>query len=226
MKAIGKILKALFYFFVFLVFYNMVDLYLCHMSRDFTNFEHSIFSSNGNAPEEIRSEIFESLHISDDGRPLSEPDKIDTFVEKHFSRDDILMLGTCTGEVITGFDAAKQFKKGDIDFLKNVTFDINGAYVSMHGDVAWLSMTGYFRTMIEGLILPLRNNVIMVQEGDLWKLHKSQTDWFYNTNFLLNKIVFSVIFTFICIFLLVLRIIIAAISWKQTQKSADAGFGK
>jgi len=84
-KAIGKILKALFYFFVFLVFYNMVDLYLCHMSRDFTNFEHSIFSSNGNAPEAIRSEIFESLQISDDGRPLSEPDKMDTFVEKHFS---------------------------------------------------------------------------------------------------------------------------------------------
>ena len=66
----------------------MVDLYLFHKNQDFTNFEHSIFPSKGNASEDIRRQIFSALHISEEGKPLSEPSKIDSFLEKHYSKED------------------------------------------------------------------------------------------------------------------------------------------
>lgn len=217
MKTIKKIFTVLFYFFIVLIFYNMVDLYLFHKKQDFTNFEHSVFPSKGNASEDIRKEIFSALHISEAGKPLSEPGKIDSFLEKHYSKEDILMLGTSSEEVIFGFNKAKQFKHGDINFLKNVKFDTKNAYISIQGNAAWLSTIGYFQTMIKGLILPLRHNAILIKHGDVWKIHKSQTDWFYNTNFLLNKIVFSVILSFICLIILIIRFVLHIISWRMKR---------
>ena len=192
----------------------MVDLYFFHKNQDLTNFEYSIFPSKGNASEDIRKEIFSALHISEDGKPLSESSKIDSLVEKHYSKEDILMLGTSSKEVIVGFNKAKKFKHGDINFLKNTRFDTKNAYISINGNSAWLSTIGYFQTIIDGLILLLRHNAILIKHGDVWKLHKSQTDWFYDTNFLLNKIVFSVILSFICLIVLVLRIVLNTISWQ------------
>ena len=140
MKVIRKSLKVLFYFSLVLLFYYMVDLYLFHKKQDFTNFERSIFPSKGNATEELRKEIFSALHISKSGKPLSEPSKIDTFLERHYSKENILILGTSSEEVIFGFNQARQFKHGDIDFLKNVRFDTKKAYISVHNDAAWLSI--------------------------------------------------------------------------------------
>jgi hypothetical protein len=200
----------------------MVDLYRFHKKQDFTNFDHSIFPAKGNASEDIRKEIFSALQISASGKPLSEPSKIDTFMETHYSKEDILILGTSSEEVIFGFNQAKQFKHGDIDFLKNVNFDTEKAYVSVHNNAAWLSITGYFQTVIAGLILPLRHSAVLIKHGDIWKIHKSQTDWFYNTNFLLNKIVFTMIFSFICLTILVIRLLLSTISWRIERKSGGS----
>jgi len=222
MNITRKILSVLFYIFLILLFYNIIDLYLFHKKQDFTNFERSIFPSKGNASEEIRNEIFSALHISKSGKPLSEPSKIDSFLEKHFSKEDILMLGTSSEEVIVGFNQAKQFKHGDIDFLKNVRFDNENAYISVHENTAWVSAIGYFQTIIDGLILPLRHHAVLVKHGNVWKIHKSQTDWFYNTNFLLNKIVFSVILSFICLLILFVRIILGIIAWRIKKQSVGS----
>jgi hypothetical protein len=200
----------------------MADLYLFHKQQDFTDFGRSIFPSQGTASAEERKDIFSALHISESGKPLSKPAKIDSFLEKHFSKEDILMLGTSSEEVIVGFNQAKQFKHGDINFLRNVRFDIQDAYVSMHDNAAWVSIIGYFQTVIDGLILPLRHHAVLMKQGDVWKIHKSQTDWFYNTNFLLNKIVFSVIFTFICLIILVFRLVLFLISWGMDRHGGKA----
>jgi len=222
MNIIRNILSVLFYFFLVLLFYNIVDLYQFHKKQDFTNFDYSIFPSKGNASEKERKEIFSALHISKSGKPLSEPSKIDTFIERHYSKEDILMLGTSSEEVIVGFNQAKQFKHGDIDFLRNVRFDTENAYISVHENVAWVSAIGYFQTIIDGLILPLRHHAVVVKHGNVWKIHKSQTDWFYNTNFLLNKIVFSVILSFICMMILVVRLILGLIAWRIKRQSGES----
>jgi hypothetical protein len=192
----------------------MIDLYLFHKDQDFISFEDPIFPTKGNASEDIREQVFSALHISEDGKPLCEPSKIDSFLEKNLSKEDILMLGTSSEEIIIGFNKAKQFKHGDIHFLKNVRFDTKNAYISTQDNAAWLSAIGYFQTIIDGLILPLRHNAILIKHSDTWKLHKSQTDWFYDTNFLLNKIVFFVILTFICLTILIIRLVLYTISWK------------
>ena len=212
MKVAGKIFTVLFYIFLLFIFYNIVDLYFFHKDQDFINFEHSKLTSKGNASEDIRKEIFFALHISENGKPLSDPEKMDLFVETHYSGEDILLLGTSSEEMIVGFNEVKRFKHGDLDFLKNVRFETEKAYISTRDNAAWLSIVGYFQTVIDGLILPLRHHAVLIKHDNVWKIHMSQTDWFYDTNFLINKIIFSVIFTIICFIILLIRIILSTIS--------------
>lgn len=214
MKILKCIFAILLYLTSLLIIYNMISLYAYHKNQDFMDFHKSYFPSRGNASETIRKEIIDALYLSKDGRPASESTRIDTFVEKHFSKDEILILGTSSEEIVIGFDHARQFKHGDIHFLKNVKFNIENAYISTFGDVAWFSAIGYFKTMIKGLILPLRHSVILAKHGDIWKIHKTQSDWFYDTNLLLNKIVFSVIFSMVWIVIFGIRITLNIISWK------------
>ena len=106
MKIIKVVFSTLFYIFSFLVIYNLLSLYVYHKDQDFENLNKQHFPSTGNASEKIRSEIINALHISQDGRPLSDPARIDTFLERNFSKDDILILGTSSQEIVFGFEQA------------------------------------------------------------------------------------------------------------------------
>jgi hypothetical protein len=214
MKVIQVISSTLFYLFSFLVIYNLLSLYFYHKDQDFENLNKQYFASTGNASQEIRKEIINALHISKDGRPVSDPAKIDSFLAKNFSKDDILILGTSSEEIACGFEQAKRFKHGDIHFLKNVNFGVENAYISSSNNVAWISIVGYFKTIIDSLILPLRHSAILIKYDETWKIHKTQTDWFYDTNLLLSKIVFAVIFSIFWAILLFIKIVLYLISWK------------
>lgn len=198
----------------------MVTIFVFHNSQDFTNFKNLIFLSKRNASADLIEDILSALQIFDKGKPFRDLNKVDSFMVNNRSKKDIIILGSSSSseKIASDFNTARQFMYGDLDFLKRVILNVRNSYISNHNNTAWFSATGYYQTHFDGFILPIRYNAIITIHADIWKIHKSQWDWFYNTNFLIDKVLFSVIFTIICLFLLIVRITVITISWKKNRK--------
>jgi len=135
----------------------------------------NVFSySKGNAPDEIRNDVLVNLREFQKGYIGRDIAHVDSFSEKLFSRD-ILVLGTMPGEVNAGMEKASQLVKDDWQSWGDCRFDMNGAYISATSGTAWFATVGYVRfDLSKYLVLPLRLSGVLVNESGSWKINYLQ----------------------------------------------------
>jgi len=88
-----------------------------------------------------------------DGYAARDLDKVDEFMELFIPGDELEVIGT--GGIVSGDD---EWRKGpatvreliarDWEFWGDVSYDVEGAHISVMGDVAWLATTGQVRDVI------------------------------------------------------------------------------
>jgi uncharacterized membrane protein YidH (DUF202 family) len=131
--------------------------------------------SKGNAPEEVRSEILATLTAFQDGYERRDVEQVQPFMQKLFSPDNVLILGTMPSEIFAGFDEATRLVRGDWAGWGDCSFAIDNTHVSAHGEVAWFSTIGYVEfDLSELLVLPLRLSGVLVREAGVWRFQQLQ----------------------------------------------------
>ena len=67
----------------------------------------------GDAPPAVRSGVLAALRDFHEGYVRRNPAELGPFMERLFSRDDVLLIGTDTGEWARGYPAVSEFIRGD-----------------------------------------------------------------------------------------------------------------
>ncbi len=147
--------------------------------------------SKGNAPADVRAEVLQQLHQFQDGYARRDTSALKPFMERLFSRDNILVLGTQPHEVLGSYDRATALVSADWRQWGDCTFLMDKAHISSSGNVAWVSTIGYVEfDMSRFLVLPLRLSAVMVEENDCWKFQQMQFQFDLDVTSLLVVIVF------------------------------------
>ena len=81
------------------------------------------------------------------GYTARDPAKVDAFMELFLDREDIELIGIGAAERgarewFVGPEAVREIILSDWEYWGDVTFDIEGAQISLEGRVAWVTMTG------------------------------------------------------------------------------------
>jgi len=127
--------------------------------------------SPGNAPGDERSEVLARLREFQEGYRRRDVSRLDDFLQRLFSSDDLLILGTQPREVAVGPAEAAELVGGDWRSWGDCTFDIEQAHVSVHEDAAWFASTGRVRfDLSRFLVLPLRLSGVMVRDAEGWRI--------------------------------------------------------
>jgi len=107
-----------------------------------------------------------------DGYIKRDPAELDAVMELFVASDDLEVIGTNTaapgqGEWCRGPEATRELIKGDWSERGwgDVVFDVQGAHITVHGDVAWLATTaqvtmslpeafcyGYYLESVKGML--------------------------------------------------------------------------
>lgn len=131
--------------------------------------------STGNAPEDVRAEITDQLHMFQDGYTQRDTDQVEPFMEALFSQDNLLVLGTMPDEIYSGREEVSKLIYADWNAWGDCTFLMDSAHISASGNTAWISTIGYvIFDMPRFLNLPLRLSAVMVREDLTWKFQFMQ----------------------------------------------------
>jgi hypothetical protein len=142
--------------------------------------------SMGNASNGVRSEILAVLQAFQEGYERRDPEQVAPFMERLFSRHDVLILGTMPQEVVIGFDEATRLVRADWAGWGDCSFAVDTARVSADGDVAWFSTVGYVEFDLSRLlVLPLRLAGTLAKEDGLWRFRQLQFQFDLDLSFLL-----------------------------------------
>ena len=158
-------------------FYNASDAY--------------VFSA-GSAVDPARSEILEQLFRFQDGYTRRDLDKLDSFMERLFSQENAMILGTMPDEIYIGYKDVSRLIYSDWNAWGDCTFFMQNAHISTSGNAAWISTIGYVKFDVPRfLVLPLRLSAVMVKEELGWKFQfiQFQFDLNFITLFLTALIV-------------------------------------
>jgi hypothetical protein len=132
-------------------------------------------SSQGSAPDEVRSEVLAVLSAFQEGYARRDVEQVRPFMERLFSLHDVLILGTMPQEVFVGFDEATRLVRGDWTGWGDCRFAVDTARVSAEGDVAWFSTVGFVEFDLTSLlVLPLRLTGTLVKEDARWRFRQLQ----------------------------------------------------
>lgn len=166
----------------------------------------------GNAPTAVRTAVLQQLAAFQDGYSQRDTDLLDSFMERLFSRQRPLIIGTMPGEIYPGYEAAAEVIKTDWESWGDCTFRLNETQVSAQGNVAWFATVGSVRfDLSRFLLLPLRLSGVMVNEGGTWKIRQLQFQFDLDLSSLLLADIVLLVWVTINIILL------AAAIWRRLR---------
>ena len=132
--------------------------------------------SQGDAPQEVRSEVLKLLKLFQDGYTKRDPAQLVPFMQGLFPRDkSILVLGTDAKEWVAGYDSISEFIRGDWVHWGDVRLDIENPVICASGDVAWLATHGV--VIKRGHPRPIRFTAILVFDQGKWNFRQVQFQW-------------------------------------------------
>lgn len=124
-------------------------------------------SHKGDAPPQVRSEVLRTLQALQEGYTQRDPKNLDSFMHQLFpDTDDILLIGTDTGEWIRGRSDVREFVKGDWQGWGDVRIAVDDSSISALGDVAWTATIGNVQS--GRLIRPIRLTTVLTRIEDRW----------------------------------------------------------
>jgi hypothetical protein len=99
--------------------------------------------------DEVRS----LLQMFQDGYTQRDPANLDSFMELFVGSDELEVIGTNAvkpGDVewCLGLQPTRELVESDWEHWGDVTYDVQGAHITVRGDVAWLATTGTVRDSI------------------------------------------------------------------------------
>jgi hypothetical protein len=150
-----------------------------HLSRRPIGFGHPVhyLIYKGDAQEPVRAEVLASIRAFQSGYTKRNPAILPTFMEQLFPKDqDILVLGTDSGEWIAGYPRVRDFIAGDWRGWGDVRLDVDNAMVSADNDVAWVTTTGTVGTGS----LPtraIRFAAVLTRSNKRWLFRHIQFQW-------------------------------------------------
>ena len=129
----------------------------------------------GNAPADVRGAVVSQLQAFQDGYTRRDTRLVAAFMDRLFSRESPVVLGTLPSEIYVGYDAATELVRTDWESWGNCRFQVEQAEVSSIGDVAWFATVGSVTfDLSRFLALPLRLSGVMVKENGAWKIRQAQ----------------------------------------------------
>ena len=150
-----------------------------HLSRRPVGFGHPVpyLSYKGDAQEPVRAEVLASIRAFQSGYTKRDPAILPTFMEQLFPKNqDVLVLGTDSGEWIEGYPRVGDFIAGDWRGWGDVRLDVDNAMVSADHDVAWVTTTGTVGTRS----LPtraIRFAAVLTRSNNRWLFRHIQFQW-------------------------------------------------
>jgi len=129
----------------------------------------------GNAGPQVRAEILQQLERFQKGYTERDTSILESYMEKLFSKENILILGTMPGEIYSGYLEAADLVSSDWLYWGDVTMLTESSNISVSDSVAWFSMIGHVVFDMSSLLdLPLRVSGVMVQTDQGWKFQQLQ----------------------------------------------------
>ena len=148
----------------------------------------------GNAPDNVRSEITDTLEAFQDGYTARDLTQLESFAERLFAQDNMSILGTMPREACIGFEHAVRLVRSDWQGWGDCKFAVENAHISSRGDVAWFSTVGYVEFDLTSLlVLPLRLSGVLVKDDAEWRMQYLQFQFDLD---LTNVLVLNVLLTF------------------------------
>jgi len=174
--------------------------------------------AEGNAPEDVRSEVVGQLERFQAGYTARDLDQVDPFMAELFSEENLLVLGTMPSEIYIGHRDVSKLIYSDWNAWGDVEFLLDTAHVSAAGNVAWIATIGYVRFDVPRfLVLPLRLSAVMVKEDLGWKFQSMQFQFDLNLFFLFFV---AILLTFgLTVSLISLLILIVRRFWKARRQA-------
>ncbi len=129
----------------------------------------------GNATPAVRAGVIHQLEQFQDGYIRRDTSQLDAYMDRVFSRDRPIVLGTMPGEIYVGYTDITRLVKEDWESWGDCRFRLDQTEVSSSGDVAWFATVGRVKfDLSRFLILPLRLTGVMVNESGTWKVRQAQ----------------------------------------------------
>ena len=150
-----------------------------HLSRRPIGVGHPVHYLNykGDAQEPVRTGVLVSMRAFQSGYTKRDPAILPKFMEQLFPKDqDILVLGTDSGEWIEGYQRVGDFIAGDWRGWGDVRLDVDNAMVSADNDVAWVTTTG---TVGSGSLptRAIRFTAVLTRSNGRWLFRHLQFQW-------------------------------------------------
>lgn len=140
----------------------------------------------GQASPDVRAAVITQLRAFQDGYTGRDARQVGAFMDRLFSRQNVVVLGTLPSEIYVGCDQATELVRTDWESWGDCRFQIEDAEVSVVGDVAWFATVGSVRfDLSRFLVLPLRLSGVMVNESGAWRLRQVQFQFDLDLNPLL-----------------------------------------
>ena len=150
-----------------------------HLSRRPIGFGYPrhYLNQKGDAQPQIRTAVLVSLRAFEAGYVKRDPAVLPAFMEQLFPKDqDILVLGTDSGEWIEGYQRVGDFIANDWRYWGDVRLDVENAMISADNDVAWLTTVG---TVSSGSSPPrvIRFTAVLTLSNGRWLFRHVQFQW-------------------------------------------------
>ena len=174
MKRIGLALVS-----VLLLFVGFACGYVSclHMRSGVSSEVRRLYLQNpGDAPPEVRSGVLSALRAFQDGYAKRDPNDIDSFADRLIVKNnEVLILGTDSGEWIRGYPAAKEFIKADWQGWGDFRFAVDDSIIWSSGNVAWVTSTGVVH--FKGLDRPVRFSAVLTNNESTWRFRELHFQW-------------------------------------------------
>jgi len=186
--------------------------------QSFYKSEDSFVFSKGNAPENVRAEISQQLTAFQKGYEERDTSAVEPFMEKLFSSENALVLGTMPQEIFVGNDEVHNLVFNDWDSWGDCHFLVDTVHISTHGDVAWIATIGYVEFDLSSLlVLPLRLTGILVKEDSGWRFQQTQFQFDLDLSFWLLTIIVLIVALMINSAVLIFHITRWAMKLRKSQ---------
>ncbi len=131
----------------------------------------------GDAQEPVRGEVLVPLRAFQAGYTKRDPAMIPAFMDELFPKDqDILVLGTDSGEWIEGYQRVGDFIANDWRHWGDVQLEVDNAMISAANDVAWVTTIGTVGTPASTK-RAIRFAAVLTRSNDRWLFRHIQFQW-------------------------------------------------
>ena len=121
--------------------------------KEYYEKQDAFIYSQGNASSEVKKEVAIKLQHFQDGYTARDLNKVDSFMQDLFSKENILILGTMPNEIYSGYESAKRLVHDDWAYWGDVKLLMNNANISSKDSVAWVSTIGYVEFDLSSLLV-------------------------------------------------------------------------